>query len=255
MQQNHSVSGRPVVSGAPPLSQKLKIATGELHERAEKHPFQASVVDGRASRTAYAIWLRQLREIHATLESLFTEQGCRVIECSSVIDRDQFKTRLIDHDLRVLAPENSLVQTVPATEAIASRIRSDVAESPLSLLGYWYVLEGATNGNKFLARFLSRVFGGNDGLSYLDPYGDQQRQTWMRWKTRIDELHLPGDVESRIVDAAKAMFLGLVEIMDVLLNLEPVSVGMSIDGLVAGGTLSLQAMRRGLRAPDSSGGR
>lgn len=229
------------------LSEAMRGATREQHDRAERHPLQSALISGTATVGEYVRWLQQLRAVHGELESTFVAQVDRAPHLSTVIDATQFKTRLIDADLLELGPVVMPASVTPATEALVARIHSEVAEHPESLLGFWYVLEGATNGNKFLAKALSQAFGGSSGLSYLDPYGDRLRERWTEWKRRLDQLQLSQADVTRVIDAAKAMFEGLIAVMDSLCAGNPNAAGLSIDGLTSVPTLLPHGLRRETR--------
>ena len=88
--------------------------------------------------------------------------------------------------------------TVRALAAIAA------ADAP-GLLGYNYVLEGSMNGNRYIARALSRTASA-PATAYLDPYGEQQPAEWQAYRARMGALEFsPAEVE-RMVAAARDMF-------------------------------------------------
>ena len=68
------------------------------------------------------------------------------------------------------------------------------SEQPMALLGILYVLEGSTNGSKFIARKVRPAYelpATGEGSAYLDPYGDVQPARWQEFKAAMDALNLP----------------------------------------------------------------
>ena len=94
-----------------------------------------------------------------------------------------------------------------------------VAKSnPLSLLGYLYVLEGSTNGAKFMAKNIITGMGlpQDQGASYFDRYGDKQRERWTAFKERMNANNFSPTEIAKIVEAGKEMFMAFFEIGDEL---------------------------------------
>jgi len=82
-----------------------------------------------------------------------------------------------------------------------------------------YVLEGSTNGGKFLARVLERSLQIEDraGLSYMDPYGDRQPEMWAEFKRLADLVELAPDQLNAVTEAARETFRAIAAISDTVL--------------------------------------
>jgi heme oxygenase len=77
------------------------------------------------------------------------------------------------------------------------------------------VLEGSTNGGRFLARALRKSWNlDGEGLSYFDPYGEEQPQKWAAFRRDMDEASFEADQEEAIIEMAKATFLAIAEVSD-----------------------------------------
>jgi len=88
-------------------------------------------------------------------------------------------------------------------------------QEPLALLGVLYVLEGSTNGSKFIARKVRPAYelpASGEGSAYLDPYGDLQPARWQEFKAAMDALDLPADEVGPIVMAAQQTFDSIREL-------------------------------------------
>jgi heme oxygenase len=94
-----------------------------------------------------------------------------------------------------------------------------MASEPASLLGLHYVLEGSNNGSRFIAKGLMGAYGmaPGAGLRYMDPYGAEQRERWRAFRTTMDEVGFSAEDSDRLLESARHMFQGIVEISDDLL--------------------------------------
>ena len=104
------------------------------------------------------------------------------------------------------------------------------AAQPAALLGMLYVLEGSTNGSRFIARSLARTFnenvksgkagpnaGSGAGLSYLDPYGDAHPERWQSFKTDLNAANLEDHLDA-MIEASKIMFRSIADLSDELMG-------------------------------------
>lgn len=191
-----TTSNSPVNSSAPAtLADRLKLETADAHVRAERHPFQASMITGRLSAAGYAHWLQQMRVVHAALDRAITCAPAGSL-LAKVADTSHTKVHLIDADLATLAPVST--SALPAATHAASLSCTDIGA-----VGVFYVLEGSTNGGIYIARALQRALP-TAGTAFLNPYGDAVRA---RWQTVREALNtLPGDTHDQIIAAAMSTF-------------------------------------------------
>jgi len=201
----------PTSNQMPSVMEVLKVSTQALHDAAEGHRFQQSLVKGEVSREHYAAYLGQLFLVHRELESLLRGHTDKVPAIPAVVKAYQYQEPYLLEDLRFYGVHPGSLTPLPATEALLGEVRERAAKDPLALLGFHYVLEGSNNGNKFIAKALAKSFGltGPEGLLYLDPYGDQQRPYWMAFKADMDAQGF-NPAEMRVMaEAAQAMFQGI----------------------------------------------
>lgn len=187
---------------------RLRESTAELHESVEKHPFQVSLMAGTLSRQAFAEFLGQMWMVHRFLEAQLRVHRGTVPAMEAVVHDYQFKEKHLVADLSFFGFELESVQATPATVRLFETIKNLSEQAPFALLGMHYVLEGSTNGGKFVAKRVSAAFGlvGPDGLRYLDPYGDQQRGHWQTFKQSMDAQDFNPEQQEMLVAAAKTMF-------------------------------------------------
>ncbi len=191
---------------------RLKVETADLHTAAERHPFQAAMIRGNLGRAGYAAYLGQVLHVHRTLEGRLSSLRADA-RVAAVATDDRFRAAAIVEDLAALDGDGEAAPATPQTARLIETI--DAAGVP-ELLGMLYVLEGSTNGGRFIAKAVGRSLGisPGPGLRYLDPYGDQQQARWASFKEDVRAASFSPDEHDRIIEGAKAMFRGLVEAFD-----------------------------------------
>lgn len=207
---------------SPELMASLKEATAELHRYAETRPFQKSLLTGTAMPATFRRYLIELHAIHNALEQVLCDWRARRPELASVFNDDQRRAADLEADIAALSAHIALENATERNEATGARtvllafIDAHAHSNVFAILGCFYVLEGSMNGNKFIARALAKAWGIelNIGLSYLDPYGEQQRANWQRFREAMNRLDVtPEDVEAA-VHAACLTFETIARISD-----------------------------------------
>lgn len=190
---------------------ELRARTRELHTRAERHPVQASLVQGRTDRAGYASYLSQMLCIHRALEAELSRRLGS--EALAPVEPSQFRAGAIEADLAWLGAEAE-----PPVEPVARFAAGVVYESDEALLGMHYVLEGSTNGGRFIASAVRRGLGleGNEGVRYLDPYGDAQRARWAAFCEALGLTPLDGAAQESVVAGAESMFRLIIDTFDAM---------------------------------------
>lgn len=153
----------------------------------------------------YVAWLVQMRAIYRQLELLIAER--------SVTDITPWRhAHDAERDLKYFGGEGGAV-VVPATSRFGTLLDDWAAAEPIALLGPLYVLEGSTNGARYIARGVRKAYqlDGRDGTVFLDPYGDEQPAHWAEFKAMLDRTVRPAAVES-VIRAAGATFDAIREI-------------------------------------------
>lgn len=196
----------------------LKDSTWDLHQQAESGELQKRLVKGELGKREYAAHLGQLYLVHRTLESCLDGAACEQVRALN--SEDLHHTGKLEADLAFLSTNPADVEPVPATQSFTSWIEATAKDYPTALIGVQYVLEGSTNGNGYIAKKIGPALGlEEDGVRYLKSYGPAQRETWARFKSRLDTLDLSPDARERVVEAARRTFEGVRDI-----NLELVEV-------------------------------
>ena len=196
----------------------LRDATRGLHKQAESRPLQRAMARGTLPRASYVMYLAQLRHLHAALETALDQPAASRAGLSELFTEDRRRVPDLDQDLASFNVDPAEVPALAPTQQFIERIGALLDEDPLSLLGPLYVLEGSTNGGRFLARVLERSLrlDGGTGLSYMDPYGDRQPEMWASFKRLADALALTSEQADAVTESAGRTFAAIAEISDAI---------------------------------------
>lgn len=199
------------------VMERLKESTTALHKAAEEHPFQQAMIRGRLSVAAYVNYLSQMLAVHGALEAAMRKHAS-VSAVRSVVRPHHFREHLLLEDIAILGAEPEA--PLPATSEFMAEMQQAIELEPISLLGFLYVLEGSTNGSKFIAKSVKRSLklDGGRGTAYLNPHGDKQTERWAAFKENMANSHWDEQGNMALLDAAKAMFEGVIQMSDELLD-------------------------------------
>jgi len=192
----------------------LRESTASHHRRAEQHEFQQQFVRGTLPRALYLRWLGQMLHVHAALEAQLDRLVADHPRLGSVFEDSRRKVGPLRKDLAYLGVSGT-EPALPAASSMIAWIDTLARQEPLALLGVLYVLEGSTNGSKFIARKVRPAYelpASGEGSAYLDPYGDLQPARWQEFKAAMDALDLPADEVGPIVMAAQQTFDSIREL-------------------------------------------
>ena len=158
--------------------------------------------------------LRAMAILHGVLEHALTHSTHTAL--SSVWEADMAKLPLIENDLAYLKPRTTGEIQEASEEALklAECARLREVEDPISVLGYVYVLEGATQGNTLHLPDVAAAFHleGSDGVRYLQNYGDATGEHWRQFAQRMNLAVTEPAEQERVVDAACEAFEGLARV-------------------------------------------
>jgi len=211
------MTGEPTLATEVSLTARLKEETAKQHRYAETRPLQRSLGKGDVTREVYARYLGQLFHVHSTLEAAVRRCRDGHPGFAIVIKERHARQPQLRDDLAALGTDVGTIEPLPATAAAVARVEETAERQAVALLGMVYVLEGSNNGSKFLARALAGKLGlapGRPGLSYFDPYGDEQRNVWLQFKADMDAVEFDEAEQDAIVVAAHAMFDDIAAISD-----------------------------------------
>ena len=192
------------------LMERLRSETRAHHDAAENQALQKALVAGELGRETYVRYLGQMLLVHRALEPRIRALIDSRAELGQAIHDDNFREDDLVADLKTFGtdPADESLKPCAATAALIADIERLAQTRPVALVGMHYVLEGANNGNRFIARAMAKALQLTDGngVRYLDPYGESQRERWQAYKTAMSGVTVDPAESDAIVDAAKRMF-------------------------------------------------
>ncbi len=189
------------------LAQMLKEGTADLHELAEHAAFQTRMVNGGLTRAEFVAFLNQVLIVHRTLDGLLSEAAAADDRVGAMFRPVHHREEKIEADIERLGGTIG-AEPLAATSRFLAEVDRLCDTCPVALIGVLYVNEGATNGNKVVAKRIRDGLGLDKEftLDYLDPHGPDQRKNWMAFKGMLDELKMTEAEREACLDAAKATF-------------------------------------------------
>lgn len=191
----------------------LRESTSGLHSDAEGQEFQRQLGTGTVHKEPYKKYLGQLYYMHDKLASLLKANE-KETHIAKVLQPHHMDNSCLQKDLAYFAETESSQTKLKATEKINAELEASAKDKPYSLLGYLYVLEGSTNGAKFMAKTLQKSLAlpEDKGASYFDRYGDEQRPRWAKFKEDMNAVGFTEEEKAELVKSAKRMFQAFFEI-------------------------------------------
>jgi heme oxygenase len=168
---DHAATLDPVENdGTRTASATLREETALHHVRAEKSEFQRRFVGGRLPLSSYTAWLEQMHHVYGRLEQRLEEHAANP-KVSPFLTGPWRRIPDLERDLAHFGLAAGALPPSPAVVAFLAQLDRWASTAPLALLGVLYVLEGSTNGARFIARNVKRAYNLSDGRgsSTLDP--------------------------------------------------------------------------------------
>jgi len=152
----------------------LRERTRDLHAHAERSGFVRAMLRGVATRSGYALYLRNLLPVYHTLErGLEQHKGSRGV--SSIVCERLYRAAAIEEDLLALSGSawETRLPLLPVGLRYAKRIQRAAAADGIGLIGHAYTRYlGDLNGGLILRRRLAESPGlGPDALAFYRFHG------------------------------------------------------------------------------------
>jgi len=203
------------------IMQRLKAETSDLHSRAESRTLQRAIATGEVDQTTFSAYLGQLYRVHHSLESALENSRDKHAAIGALATADRMRIPDLDRDLAFYGVNRDQIAAGDAAQRFSTQVQEIKAMDPVALLGALYVLEGSTNGGRFLARALRKSWDlDGEGLAYFDPYGEEQPRKWAAFRREMDEASFEADQEEAIIEMAKTTFLAIAEVSDEVSRIE-----------------------------------
>jgi heme oxygenase len=197
---------------AATLSARLKAETQDQHTAAEKHPFHAMLFRGLLPLHVLLQHHSEMGLIQAALEDRLASTDAP--EIRAVLQPHHRRASLFASDL---VASGMMPPKQPSTQAAKRFISEIQAADSATLLGVFYVLEGSTNGGRFIQAAIMKAYGpANPGLTVtaLSPHGDHQMARWGAFRTGLDSVELEPAKADRVVAGAARTFVAVTEVME-----------------------------------------
>lgn len=187
---------------------RLKQETQARHDATEDGTFNQELVKGRLPLDRYVESIAQLFLIHRALEEKLRERRETIPAFQRVLRDYQFQEPYLREDLAHFGRDPESIKPLPATEKFVFAINRLAESCPVGLLGMHYVFEGSNNGAKFISKAVRRAYNltERNGTTYLDPYGENQREYWQAFKDDMNAVGFSPDEATAIVHAACGAF-------------------------------------------------
>lgn len=197
----------------PPMH-RLKEGTWDMHQQAEGQALEQNLIKGTLPKDKYVENIAQRYLIHGRMDSLLRKAREVEPRLAEIVEDCQFHTDSAKRDLQFFGVDPLEVEALPATQEFIKIAQQAFDEAPICLLGIHYVLEGSTNGARFIAKALRKAYAleGMNGTYLLDPYGEQQRGNWMRFVTTANAQEYSEAELERIIFYARKTFSGITNI-------------------------------------------
>lgn len=192
------------------LTQRLKDDNWDLHQIAEHAADGPSrLVQGTMPLDEYKAMLAQDYLWHAALDEALRSAVESEPRLGSLIEENQYRAANIADDLAYFGVDAASIDPSPGTTRFVEHV-ARVKHDPMAVLGLHYVRTGATNGNRFVAKKVRKTFElpeSGEGTKHLDPWGEQQRATWMAFKGKLDEIGFDENEQDRVFGSVREMYV------------------------------------------------
>lgn len=196
----------------------LKHATADAHHRAETHPVQKAFASGAIERDRLAALFHRMHLLLTAVETRLETAASTDPALATLREHTSPHRDRLAADVAGLDPVGTSRPDSPAVAEYVARLGGETWSAP-AIAGAFYVLEGSMNGNRFIRLGLEKRRPDlAPHLSYLDPYGDEQRPRWQATRRALDGVARDDVDRETMLDAARATFDVVQAISDEVLH-------------------------------------
>lgn len=187
-----------------PATRRLKEATADLHEEAERH---VRILDPDATGDTYRRYIERMYGFHAGVERVFAEHPA--LAAAGFEPAARRKEPWLAADLRALGADPG---ALPLFRAERLRCADDLPRA----VGVAYVLEGSTLGGRFILSRMRERLGHLTGVAtrFLEGYREETGPRWRRYCALADDVLTEDGAVTRAIAGARDTFEVLVEWLD-----------------------------------------
>lgn len=193
-----------------PLSEHLRAATADAHDRAEHAPFVQDLLAGRLPVDGLVRLGAQYHAVYGVLEDVVASNGDPQI--APFLAPELARLPALTADLEHLAGFGwrDRFPVLDSTRAYCARLRAASTGWPGGLLAHHYVrYMGDLSGGQVVGRVLQRIYGFEDGGGtefFRFPQIPSPKQFKDRYRELLDALPWDASRRQRLVDEANVAF-------------------------------------------------
>jgi heme oxygenase len=200
---------------------RLKAGIWDIHEgvsadNRDTASSQESVMKGNLPLFKYVNNLKQRYILQREFEKVLGAHYRQNPFLSTVVTDEQFHADKSAQDLRFFNVDPATVQPLPATTEMVEFFHATARRDPRLILAIHYVIEGSNNGAFMIARSAKKSYNleGTDGTFHLQPYGDQIREKWGRFRTAFNTLPIDDQLMDDMIKVGRATFRHMNKVGD-----------------------------------------
>ena len=150
------------------LRQRLKTETAPLHDKIEQSFLLKKIIQQKMTREEYPLLIKQFYGFIKPCESLINSLPCKAIL------NNREKTAFLEQDLQVLGVPKNNLSSLPQCKRIPTLTEHE------HVLGYLYVMEGATLGGQVIGGILKNQLQitPHHGGKFFNSYGNNTKNMW-----------------------------------------------------------------------------
>lgn len=204
---------------ARPLSAALRVRTHDLHRQAERSGIVARILAGRATRTAYALLLRNLQPVYRIVEARVHARPTRTL--AALLPASLHRLAAIESDLDRLDGGWRASALLPAARTYTEHLEGCCAHDTEHLLlahAYTRYL-GDLSGGQVMRTLLSQTMDLDDGALrfYAFPQVSDVAAQRTAFRAGLDCAPLDAAQRAAVIEEAAVAFMHNIAISDAVL--------------------------------------
>jgi heme oxygenase len=210
----------------------LKEKTREKHDAIGKLAFFNHLFNKKLTTTNFIYQLKSFAIIVSVLEHQMKTSSHRIIK--NIMNNYQPRYPLIQKDLKFLDADHQPDHIVLVAKSleIANKILERSASCPISLLGYFYVIEGSKLGGRILRKHYAKCLElSTDGLTFFSDDEEQIFNDWALFGKIMSQSNLSDEEKQDIETASIAFFDDLYELYTLLSPEKTVETGYHVTSI------------------------
>ncbi len=198
---------------------RLRAQSRKLHEKAHRLPFFQALWRHQLPLESFVTQLRCLAVIHGAMEKFLAAHEFQE-PFRTLMEGYRPKLPLLLQDLD-LYRERWIANVLPAVEKalrIADRILVLSEEDNTALVGFFYTLEGSTQGGRIMEPHVQKTFSipEGQGTAFFSCYGEHTQDRWQGFLYALAHAAMDASAQETVIKASGELFEALLEVYDKL---------------------------------------